>query len=175
MNTTGSTRRITRRPIVSVGAFLAATTVALSAAVTAPATANAQDSSEAIQQLFPAPNRMVAVGGSPTGLCAGAVSTTVHGDGYPDSASVSWAFAVLGVGPCDIVATLSWRNLDTGATGEKVAQVPFPRISTGIPDPISHPYEAQISTGPGRVEYRLTTTGGAVAGPIVVETIAYDG
>ena len=175
VDTTGSTRRITRRPTVAVGAFLAATAVALTAAVTAPATANAQDSSEAIPLLFPAPDRMIAVGGSPSGLCAGAISTTLDGDGYPDTASVSWAFAVVGVGPCTLTATLSWRNLDTGATGEKVAQVPFPRISTGIPDPISHPYEAQISTGPGRVEYRLTTTGGAVAGPIVVETVAYDG
>ena len=84
VDTTGSTRRITRRPTVSVGAFLAATAVALTAAVTAPATANAQDSSEAIPRLFPAPDRVIAVGGSPTGLCAGAISTTLDGDGYPD-------------------------------------------------------------------------------------------
>ena len=81
VDTTGSTRRITRRPTVSVGAFLAATAVALTAAVTAPATANAQDSSEAIPRLFPAPDRVIAVGGSPTGLCAGAISTTLNGDG----------------------------------------------------------------------------------------------
>ncbi|MEB8325223.1 hypothetical protein NGF75_04380 [Dietzia kunjamensis] len=175
MDTTGSTRRITRRPTVSVGAFLAATAVALTAAVTAPATANAQDSSQAIPLLFPAPDRLIAAGGSPSGTCMGIVSTTLNGDGYPASASVSWGFGVLGVGPCNLTATLSWRNLDTGATGEKVAQVPFPRFSTGIPDPISSPQEAIISTGVGRVEYRLTTTGGAVAGPIVVETVPYDG
>ena len=94
MDTTGSTRRITRRPTGSVGAFLAATAVALTAAVTAPATANAQDSSQAIPLLFPAPDRVIAVGGSPSGLCAGAISTTLDGDGYPDTASVAWAFAV---------------------------------------------------------------------------------
>lgn len=170
MNTSGSTRRITRRPIVSVGAFLAATAVALTAAVTAPATANAQGSSDAIGQVFPAPGRLVATGGSPTGACFGAVSTTVNGDGYPASASVSWAFVVLGVGPCDLTATLSWRNTITGATGERAAPIPHPRISLGIPDPISHPYKAIMSTGPGPIEYRLTTTGGASAGPIIVHT-----
>lgn len=175
VNTTGTSRRITRRPTATVTATLAATAVALAAALAAPATANAQDSSEVITQLLPAPNRLVAWGGAPTGACAGAVSTTLNGDGYPDSASVSWAFAVIGVGPCNLTATLSWRNLDNGTTGQKVAQIPHPRISLGVPDPIAHPYDAIISTGAGRVEYRLTTTGGAVAGPIIVDTVAYAG
>lgn len=170
VNTSGSTRRVTRRPMVSVAAVAAATAVALSAAIAVPAGANAQDSSGALGQLFPTPGRLVAWGGSPTGACAGAVSTTVTGGGYPASATVSWAFAVIGVGPCELTATLSWRNLDSGASGEKTARIPYPRISTGVPDPISHPYEAIIPTGSGRVEYRLTTTGGAVAGPIVVDT-----
>lgn len=175
VNTTSTTRRASRRPTATVTATLAATAVALSAALAAPATANAQGSSEAIAQLLPAPDRLVAWGGSPTGACAGGVSTSLQGDGYPGSASVSWAFAVVGVGPCNLTATLSWRNLDTGATGQKVAQIPHPRISLGVPDPIAHPYDAIISTGAGRVEYRLTTTGGAVAGPIVVDTVAYTG
>lgn len=170
MNTIGSTRRITRRPTVSAGAFLAATAVALITAVTAPATANAQDSSEAIGQVFPAPDRLVAVGGSPTGACHGAVSTTVNGDGYPASASVSWGFVVFGVGPCNLTATLSWRNTVTGATGGKTATIPRPRISTGVPDPIAHPYDAIMNTGPGPIEYRLTTNGGASAGPMIVHT-----
>ncbi|MCT2172987.1 hypothetical protein [Dietzia cinnamea] len=128
---------------------------------------------DAVPQVLPAANRLVAVGGSPTGLCAGAVSTTLNGNGYPGSSSVSWAFAVIGVGPCNLTATLSWRNLDSGETGEKIAHIPHPRISTGVPDPIAHPYEAIIPTGSGPVEYRLTTTGGAVAGPLVVETAAW--
>jgi len=175
VNTTGSTRRATRRPTVSVAALAAAAAVATATAIAVPAGANAQDSTAVPGQLFPAPGRLVAWGGSPTGACAGAVSTTLNGNGYPGSSTVSWAFAVLGVGPCDLTATLSWRNLDSGATGQKTARIPHPRISTGVPDPISHPYEAIIPTGSGRVEYRLTTTGGAVAGPVVVETAPWSG
>lgn len=175
VNITGTSRRSARRLPATVVATLAATAVASSAALAAPATAHAQGSSEAVVQVLPAPNRLVAWGGSPTGACAGAVSTSLRGDGYPGTASVSWAFAVAGVGPCALTATLSWRNLDTGASGEKVAQIPHPRFSLGVPDPIAHPYGAIISTGSGRVEYRLTTTGGAVAGPIVVDTAAYQG
>ena len=183
VNISGTSRLISRRSTATVTTTIAATAVAVAAAISAPATANAQGSSlgsalgsaDAIPQLFPAADRLVATGGAPTGACAGVVSTTLNGDGYPGSASVGWAFGVIGVGPCNLTATLSWHNLDTGAKGEKVAQIPHPRISTGIPDPIAHPYDAIISTGSGRVEYRLTTTGGAVAGPIVVDTVAYTG
>lgn len=174
MTTTGTTRRSLRRPAISVGALTAATTVALTAAILAPASANAQDSS-AIPDLFPAQNRLVAVGGSPTGACFGVVSTTVNPGGYPDSATVGWAFGVLGVGPCDLTVTLSWRNLDTDARGEKTARVPMPRLSGGVPDPINHPADAIMNTGAGDIEYRLTTNGGAVAGPVVIRTPAYTG
>ena len=177
----------------TVGTALAATAAAACVAVASPVTAGAQvpgglgstgvgstgvgslgpGSAEALAEVVPAPGRLVATGGSPTGACAGAVSTTLNGNGYPASASVSWAFAVVGIGPCDLTATLSWRNLRTGQTGEKVARIPQPRISLGVPDPISHPYEAIIPTGSGPVEYRLTTTGGAVAGPIVLDTAGW--
>ncbi|MDV8000150.1 hypothetical protein [Rhodococcus sp. IEGM 1408] len=185
MNTTSTSRRLARRSTAKVAATLAVSAVAVAAAISAPATAHAQGSAnaqgssmgsaDAIPQVFPAPNRLVATGGSPTGACVGAVSTTLNGNGYPGTASVSWAFAVVGVGPCNLTATLSWRNLDNNTSGQKVAQIPQPRISLGVPDPIAHPYDAIISTGSGRVEYRLTTTGGAVAGPIVVDTVAYSG
>lgn len=185
MNTIGMSRRVARRSVVSATTALAATALAVAATVASPAVAGAQipggvgslgpGSAEAVPQVLPAANRLVAVGGSPTGACAGAVSTTLNGNGYPGSSSVSWAFAVIGVGPCDLTATLSWRNLDSGETGAKIAHIPHPRISTGVPDPISHPYEAIIPTGSGPVEYRLTTTGGAVAGPVVVETAPWSG
>lgn len=190
MNTTGISRRVARRSVVSATTTLAATALAVTATVSAPAIAGAQasaapgpltlgslgpGSAEAVPQVLPAANRLVAVGGSPTGACAGAVSTTLNGNAYPGSSSVSWAFAVIGVGPCDLTATLSWRNLDSGETGEKIAHIPHPRISTGVPDPIAHPYEAIIPTGSGPVEYRLTTTGGAVAEPVVVETAPWSG
>lgn len=190
MNTTGMSRRVARRSVVSATTAFAATALAVTAAVAVPAVAVAQASAapgpvtlgsfgpgsvDAVPQVLPAADRLVAVGGSPTGLCAGAVSTTLNGNGYPGSSSVSWAFAVVGVGPCDLTATLSWRNLRSGETGQKVAHIPHPRISTGVPDPIAHPYEAIIPTGSGPVEYRLTTTGGAVAGPVVVDTVAWSG
>lgn len=152
----------------------AATVVALATAVMAPASANAQDSS-AIPDLFPAQNRLIATGGSPTGACYGVVTTTISPDGYPGAASVGWAFGVLGLGDCNLTVTLTWHNLETGARGEKIAQVPVPRISGGVPDPISHPAEAIMSTGAGPVEYRLSTNGGAVAGPVTITTPAYTG
>jgi|GEM_PF-6268396 len=142
--------------------------------VTAPvATAGAQDlgslttSSAGVPGgLVPGPDRLVAVGGSPTGLCAGAVAVSVHDGGYPDSATVNWTIAMPGVGPCGLTATLTWRNLDTGATGEQRVGVPDPRLSTGP----AHPYDAIVTTGGGAVEYRLVTDVGASAGPITVAT-----
>ena len=188
MNTTGTSRRAPHRSTITgtagrTATALAAAAITVAAVVSAPATANAQipgalgslgpGSAEAVPQVLPGANRLVATGGSPTGACVGAVSTTLNGNGYPGSASVSWAFAVVGVGPCDLTATLSWRNTRTGESGQKVASIPHPRISLGVPDPIAHPYDANIYTGSGPVEYRLTTTGGAVAGPIVVDTAAW--
>ena len=174
MTTTDMTRRPTRRRPASAGPLAVAATVALATAVMIPANANAQDSS-AIPELFPAQNRLVALGGSPTGQCFGAVSTSLNPDAYPNSASVGWAFGVLGVGPCDLPVTWSWKNRDTGATGEKTAHVPAPGISGGVPDPINHPYEEIMNTGGGPIEYTLTTDGGAVAGPITITTPAYTG
>ncbi len=189
----GTSTRAALRPGIPVTTALAATVLAVT--VAAPAVAGAQasaapgsvvpapgaagslgpGSADAVPQVLPAADRLVAISGSPAGACAGAVSTTLNGIGYPGSSSVSWAFAVVGFGPCDLTATLSWRNLRSGESGQKVAHIPHPRISTGVPAPISHPYDAIISTGSGPVEYTLTTTGGAVAGPIVVETAAWPG
>lgn len=157
--------------------------LAVAAAMSVPATAGAQaatsagsvsGSAEILPRLAPADDRLVATGGSPTGTCAGTVSTTISPQSFPGASSVSWAFGILGVGSCDLTATLSWRNLDTGATGEKIAHIPAPRISGGVPDPIVHPYDAVISTGAGQVEYTLTTNGGAEAGPIIVQTPEYE-
>lgn len=103
------------------------------------------------------------------------MSTTINPDGYPNTATVSWAAGVLGVGPCNLTATLSWHNLDTGKMGHKTAHIPGPMVSDGIPDPLGHPYDALMDTGAGNVEYRLTTDGGAVAGPVVIRTPAYTG
>lgn len=110
------------------------------------------------------------MGVTPTNQCVGAVATAINTGGYPDSATVNWAFFVPGVGDCGLTVTLYWKNLDTNKTGEKVAHVSAPQLDYGIPNPVSHPYEAIIPTGSGRVEYMLTTNAGAVSGPIVLDS-----
>lgn len=162
---------ITARRSITV---LSAGTLALAAGLATPAAAGAQElgsltttSSGVPAHLVPGPNTLVAVGGSPTGLCQGAVGVTVHDSAYPGSAALDWGVAVPGVGPCDLTVTLDWHNLDTGERGTKTLDVPVPRIWSGV----VHPYDAQIPTRDGRVEYRLSTNGGATAGPIVVATV----
>ena len=161
---------VTRRAVKTLSA---AAGIALAVGLAAPATASAQElgsltmmSANLPAYLVPGPGNLVAVGGSPTGLCQGAVAANVADSLYPASASVSWGVAMPGVGPCNLVATLDWHNLDTGERGQKTLDVPGPRLWTGV----AHPYDAIIGTGAGKVEYRLTTNGGAVAGPMVVET-----
>lgn len=155
------------------GIATATACLALAAGVAAPATASSQGvgsltttSSGVPAHLVPGPDTIVAVGGSPTGLCQGAVGVTVHDSSYPGSAALSWGVAMPGVGPCNLSVTLDWHNLDTGERGRKVLDVPGPLFWSGV----AHPYDAQIPTRDGRVEYRLSTNGGAAAGPIVVAT-----
>ncbi|KAA0920024.1 hypothetical protein FQ137_08395 [Dietzia sp. ANT_WB102] len=166
METIGFTRSAVRAASAAAG-------IALALGLAAPAAANAQElgsltpmSVDLPGYLVPGPGNLLAVGGSPTGLCQGAAAARVTDSGYPASAAVSWGVAMPGVGPCDLVATLDWHNLDTGARGQKTLDIPGPRLWTGV----AHPYDAIIPTGGGTVEYRLTTNGGAAAGPIVVET-----
>ena len=160
----------TRSAVTTVSA---AAGIALAVGLAAPTTANAQEMGSLTMMpanlpayLVPGPVNLIAVGGSPTGMCQGAVAANVADSSYPASASVSWGVAMPGVGPCNLVATLDWHNLDTGERGQKTLDVPGPRLWTGV----AHPYDANIPTRAGKVAYRLTTNGGAVAGPIVVET-----
>lgn len=147
--------------------------IALALGLAAPAAASAQElgsltptSVDLPGYLVPGPGTLLAVGGSPTGLCQGAIAARVADSGYPASASVSWGVAMPGIGPCHLVATLDWHNIDTGARGQKTLDVPGPRLWSGV----DHPYDAIIPTGGGTVEYRLTTNAGAGAGSILVET-----
>ncbi|MFB9258912.1 hypothetical protein [Dietzia aerolata] len=164
----------------SVTSILGITGLAVAASLAAPATAGAQTmpetgsvsgSAETMPKLTPADDRLVATGGSPTGTCFGAVSATIDGEGSPHASQVGWAAGVVGVGNCDLTATLTWKNLDTGETGEKVMEVPSPAF---LPmGNLAHPKDTIIPTGEGQVEYTLTTNGGASAGPITVETPEY--
>ncbi len=161
---------ITHRGVKTV---TAAAGIALVAGLAVPAAANAQEvgsltlmSADLPAYLIPGPNNLIAVGGSPTGLCQGAMAVSVADSSYPASAGMGWGVAMPGVGPCNLVATLDWHNIDTGARGQKTLDVPGPRLWAGV----ALPYDGIVPTGAGKVEYRLTTNGGAVAGPIVVET-----
>lgn len=122
-------------------------------------------------RLIPGPDNLVAWGGSPTGLCQGAVAAQLGGEGYPDSASLHWGIAMPGIGDCDLEVTLSWHNLDTGETGERVLAVDEPEIWAGV----RHPNDSILPTGVGEIEYHLSTNAGAEAGPITVETLPYEG
>lgn len=169
---------VSRPRSVVAGRVALAAGVALVAGLSAPAVATAQGagsltpmSSDVPGYLVPGPNTLVAWGGSPTGLCQGAVAAKIQSGGYPDSSSLSWGIAMPGIGACDLTVTVAWHNLDSDQTGEKTLQVDQPTLWTGV----SHPYEAIVSTGPGTVEYRLSTNAGTQAGPITVETPAYEG
>lgn len=162
------------RPARVVAACAVATGV--TAAVALPATAQAQgagsltpSSSGLPGYLVPGPDTLVAPTGSPTGLCAGAVAARVEPGGYPDSSSMHWGIAMPGVGACDLTVTLHWHNLHSGETGEKQHVVDDPALWGGV----AHPDDSIVATGPGMVEYRLTTDAGGAAGPITVETPEY--
>lgn len=165
-----------RVPTLAGRAALVAS-AALAVGLTSPAVADAQGAgsigptaSDVPGYLTPGPQNLVAWGGSPNGLCQGVVAAELSGDGYPDSASLHWGIAMPGVGACDLEVTLSWHNLTTGETGERVLEVDEPQIWAGV----RHPKNSILPTGVGEVEYRLSTNGGAEAGPITVETLPYE-
>lgn len=151
--------------------------IALAAGLAVPATAAAQDTgsltptaSAVPEYLFPGPDKLIAWGGAPTGTCYGAVAAKIEGEGYPNSSSLNWGIAMPGIGECDLEVTVAWHNLDTDETGEKTLEVNEPLIWSGV----RHPNDSVVPTGPGTVEYRLSTNAGAQAGPITVETPAYE-
>lgn len=119
----------------------------------------------------PGGDSVVAVGGSPSGTCWGAVSAGINGNGYPSSAVATWNVGVLGVGDCGLEATLHWHNLDSGKTGEKTITVDEPEIFPARNDGKS----GILNNGPGNVEYTVTTNGGATSETITVHTDPYDG
>ncbi|QDQ97812.1 hypothetical protein [Tomitella fengzijianii] len=119
----------------------------------------------------PGGDSLVAVGGSPSGTCWGAVSVGINGDGYPGSAVATWNIGVLGFGDCGLHATLHWTNLDEGTSGEQTIAVDAPQIFPARNDGKS----GILNTGVGDIEYTLTTDGGAHSDTITVHTDPYDG
>ena len=114
----------------------------------------------------PAPNRLVAVGGAPSWTCFGSVTADINNTYGPGTVFVDWKLHQFGVGACGLEATLSWRNLDTGATGaHRLVQ----NLPGNWPSHGDHQNNTSV-TGPGLIEYRLVTNGGGYAGPLVLAT-----
>lgn len=94
------------------------------------------------------------------GLCGTSIRTWADtGPEWPGRAILNVrADPVTGIGPgvhpfaplCEVLTTVSWRNLDTGATGSYVNNV-----VTGIYGSIQ--YSLFQDTGPGRVDVTVTT------------------
>ncbi|MEV6275699.1 hypothetical protein [Nocardia sp. NPDC051832] len=60
------------------------------------------------------------------GLCVAVVESSVHGPGYPSSASFTVSTNMTGFGSCSLDVTLHWRNVDTGESGTKTAKATGP-------------------------------------------------
>lgn len=116
--------------------------------------------------IAPAPDRLVAVGGAPSWTCFGSVTADIDNTYGPGTVFVHWKLHHFGVGTCGVEAILSWRNLDTGATGEH-------RLVQKLPGNWPSHGDSQNNTsvtGAGPIEYRLTTNGGGRVGPLVIVT-----
>lgn len=114
----------------------------------------------------PAPTRLVAVGGAPSWTCFGSVTVDIDTTYEPGAVWVDWKIHQFGVGTCGLEATLSWRNLDTGISGEHrlVQDLPGNWPSQG-----DDQNNASV-TGSGPIEYRLVTNGGGYSAPLILTT-----
>lgn len=115
--------------------------------------------------IAPAPDRLVASGLSATGTCYSWVTANISQQS-PGTVRVDWKVHQLGAGTCDLVATLSYHNLDTGHTGEHVLEQNLPGNWPSHGDSKNN---VSITT-PDNVEWSLETNGGAKAGPIEIVT-----
>ncbi|GEM_PF-3785611 len=58
---------------------------------------------------------------------------------------------------CRVDTTVTWRNLDTGATGTVHGPVGKPWYPAFDPDPVGLQISETVATGPGRIELTATT------------------
>lgn len=84
------------------------------------------------------------------GFCAAKIDVSIR----PGAESNSYVIVgpdirYLGIGPCDLTATLSWKELSTGRTGSE--DIP---VTSGLVN-----YGLKTFSGHGLVEYTLTTNG----------------
>ncbi|MFI5720574.1 hypothetical protein [Nocardia sp. NPDC051750] len=141
--------RILLRPLF-LGAFAA------SALLPVAATANAQTAAD-----FQDTRVEVAPG------CAGTVRTGVAVTPLPSNVSgvgVAVLFRADRQDPaCAVTATVSWRNLDTGATGSEDVTVSSVPVSIG-PFPTDNGFSRALAdTGPGRVIVTISTNPGEIS------------
>ncbi|GAB2638174.1 hypothetical protein [Nocardia goodfellowii] len=91
------------------------------------------------------------------GLCFAVVDSSVHGPGYPSSATFTVSTNMTGVGSCSLDVTLHWRNVDTGETGTRTAKATGPGF--WISDPKSTVFQ------PGFGKFVGTVTVNALSVP----------
>ncbi|MFC3962153.1 hypothetical protein [Nocardia jiangsuensis] len=101
------------------------------------------------------------------GLCVAYVDTAVTGDAYPEHAAFTVAATLVGVGPCSLPVTLTWRNVDTGETGVVTKTARGPGYwSTSGRDALFHAgigrFDGTVTIGPahlpepGTVDFTVT-------------------
>lgn len=87
------------------------------------------------------------------GPCVGMIDSSVNGNAYPNQAAFNVSANTYGFGNCGLRLTLSWRNIDTNATGVVTADVKGPGYwSKGG-------YSALFAPGIGRFVGTLTVDG----------------
>ncbi|MDI6627833.1 MAG: hypothetical protein QME72_08950 [Rhodococcus sp. (in: high G+C Gram-positive bacteria)] len=85
-----------------------------------------------------------------SGFCAAKIDVSIQPGAESNSyVSVEPNVQYLGLGPCDLTATLIWKEIATGRTGSN--NIP---VTTGTVN-----YPQKTVSGHGSVEYTLTTNG----------------
>lgn len=109
------------------------------------------------ENVTPQPNRLITQGFN--GTCYTWITADVVEEGWVNSAGVPrHTVDSVGLGDCPASATLSWENVDTGATGDY-------EITEYGP---SHPKSSVIPSGAGEVHFTLTP---AFDGPSASTTV----
>ncbi|WP_330249496.1 hypothetical protein OG874_24600 [Nocardia sp. NBC_00565] len=130
------------KSVTSVFALPATGVIAAAALLTVAAPASAA-SGDKFQTIYSLTN----------GACIAVVDSSVHGPGYPSSASFTVNTNIIGVGACALDVTLQWRNVDTGETGSRTVH------ATGPGNWISDPKSSIFQPGFGTFESTVTVNG----------------
>ncbi|MEV0293076.1 hypothetical protein [Nocardia sp. NPDC050710] len=83
------------------------------------------------------------------GACVAVVDSSVHGPGYPNSASFTVSTNMIGFGSCGLDVTLHWKNVDTGESGTRTAHATGP--GSWVSDPKSSIFQPGFGNFVGTV------------------------